>query len=142
MERSFLNIMKRLSRLIVLALMLILILSMLLGTADLFILFTKQIFSADPYTFLINVKDLYLIFSVLLIIIVGYELFKSMYLILDNEKIPVKSILKVAIIALSNKVITLDLKEVEFMELFGVAALIISLGLAYFCFNKDKQIDD
>ena len=142
MEKSFLNIMKRFSRLIILALMLILILSMLLGTADLFILFTKQIFSADPYTFLINVKDLYLIFSVLLIIIVGYELFKSMYLILENEKIPVKSILKVAIIALSNKVITLDLKEVEFMELFGVAALIISLGLAYFFFNKDKQIDD
>ena len=142
MEKTFLNLMKQSSRLIILALILILILSMFLGSIDLFILFIKQIISPDPHPFLINVKDLYLIFSQLLIIIVGYELFKSMYLILNNEKIPVKSIIKVAIIALGNKVITLDLKLAKFEELIGVAALIAALGLAYFFFNKDNQIDD
>ncbi len=142
MEKNFLNTLKHVSKYIIFALMLILIISMVLGTVDLFVLLFKKIADPNPYPLLIDVEELYVVFSFLLIIIVGYELFKSMYLILKSDMIPVKSILKIAAIALGNKVITLNLKEIHTNELFGLAALIVCIGVAYFFFHKDVEIKD
>ena len=142
MESKFLHTMKYISRYIIIALMLILVLSMVLGTVDLFVSFFKKVIDPQPYPFVIDVHELYSIFSVLLIIVVGYELFKSMYLILGNDMIPVKSILKIATIALANKIVTLNLKEIEVNQLFGIAALIACIGLAYFFFHKDAEVKD
>lgn len=139
MEKKFLHGLKWVSRCIIMCLMLVLVLSMLLGTADLFIIFIKNISTPDPYAFLINVEDLYKIFSVLLIIVVGYELLKSMQLILSSDKIPVRSILKIASIALANKIITLNLKEVEMSEMLGLAALIIAMSAAFFFYSKEAE---
>ena len=142
MEKNFLNTLKHVSKYIIFALMLILIISMVLGTVDLFVLLFKKIADPNPYPLLIDVEELYVVFSFLLIIILGYELFKSMYLILKSDMIPVKSILKIAAIALGNKVITLNLKEIHTNELFGLAALIVCIGVAYFFFHKDVEIKD
>jgi uncharacterized membrane protein (DUF373 family) len=142
MEKHLLNGMKHASRYIIILLMLVLLISMILGAIDLVFDLYHRIVSPSPYRFLIKTEDLYSIFSVLLIIIVGYELFKSLYLILKSDQIPVKSICKVAAIAMANKVITLNLKETPPVELFGVGALIIAIGVAYFFFNKDNQITD
>jgi hypothetical protein len=142
MEKTFLNSLKQISKYIIYALMFILVISMLLGTIDLFVLFIKKIVDPNPYPLLIDIEELYAIFSFLLIIVVGYELFKSMYLILKVDLIPVKSILKIAAIALANKVITLNLKEIEINELFGLAALIVCIGVAYFFFHKDAEVKD
>jgi len=142
MEKTFLNSLKQISKYIIYALMFILVISMLLGTIDLFVLFIKKIVDPTPYPLLIDIEELYAIFSFLLIIVVGYELFKSMYLILKVDLIPVKSILKIAAIALANKVITLNLKEIEINELFGLAALIVCIGVAYFFFHKDAEVKD
>lgn len=142
MERYFLKPMKYISKYIILSLMLVLILSMVLSTVDLYILFYKKVVDPQPYPFLIEVHELYSIFSVLLIIVVGYELFKSMNLLLGSDMIPVKSILKIATIALTNKIITLNLKEIEVNQLFGIAGLILCIGLAYFFFHKDPEVKD
>jgi uncharacterized membrane protein (DUF373 family) len=142
MEKTFLNSLKQISKYIIYALMFILVISMLLGTIDLFVLFIKKIVDPTPYPLLIDIEEMYSIFSFLLIIVVGYELFKSMYLILKVDLIPVKSILKIAAIALANKVITLNLKEIEINELFGLAALIVCIGVAYFFFHKDAEVKD
>lgn len=142
MEKHFLHGLKWVSRIIIMSLMFILVASMLLGTIDLFIVFYKNVTSPDPYSGVINVEDLYKIFSVLLIIVVGYELFKSMLLILGSDKIPVKSILKIASIALANKIITLNIKAVEVEEMLGLAALIIAMGASFFFYNKEVETND
>lgn len=115
---------------------------MILGACDLVFDLFIRIISPDPYLFLIKTADLYSIFSVLLIIIVGYELFKSLHLLLKSDQIPVKSICKVAVIAMANKVIVINLHETPPLELFGIAALIISIGIAYFLFSKDKDVTE
>ena len=142
MEKHFLHGLKWVSRIIIMSLMFILVASMLLGTIDLFIVFYNNVTSPDPYSGVINVEDLYKIFSVLLIIVVGYELFKSMLLILGSDKIPVKSILKIASIALANKIITLNIKAVEVEEMLGLAALIIAIGASFFFYNKEVETND
>jgi uncharacterized membrane protein (DUF373 family) len=112
---------------------------MFFGTLDLFVLFYQKLSSPTPYYYLINVEELYSVFSVLLIIVVGYELFKSMILILTNDKIPVKSILKIASIALANKVITLNIKTIDFNQMIGLSTLIVSVGLSFFFYTRETD---
>ena len=134
---------KKVARFTILTLSVVLVISMVLGTLDLIVEDVMlKILSKDPYPILIKTEDLYLIFSMVLIIIVGYELFKSLYIIMYSNQMPVKSILKVAGMAMANKMITLNLKEVEPIELFGIASLIIGIGIAYFLFHKDPDIKE
>lgn len=139
MQQQVLKVLKPLANFIILALMTLLVISMLLGTTHLVVLFYEIVASPDPYLGLVNVEDLYSIFSVLLILVVGYELFKSIILILKHEDIPVKSILKIAAIALANKVITLNIKSIDATVLFGLSSLLIALGIAFFFFDKEKE---
>lgn len=139
MQQQFLKVLKPVANFIILVLMTLLVISMLLGTAHLVVLFYGIVASPDPYLGLVNVEDLYSIFSVLLILVVGYELFKSIILILKHEDIPVKSILKIAAIALANKVITLNIKSIDATVLFGLSSLLIALGIAFFFFDKEKE---
>lgn len=141
MEKQLMHLLKKIARYTILTLAVVLVVSMILGTADLVVedLILKVI-AKDPYPLLIKTEDLYTIFSMVLIIIVGYELFKSLYIIMYSNQMPVKSIFKVAAMAMANKVITLNLKEISPIELFGIAALILGIGLAYYLFHKDPEI--
>lgn len=134
--------MKYASRCIIILLILVLLIAMILGAIDLVFDLYLRIASPDPFMFLIKTADLYSIFSVLLIIIVGYELFKSLHLLLKSDQIPVKSICKVAVIALANKVIVINLHETPPLELFGIAALIVSIGITYYFFDKDSRVTE
>jgi len=122
--------------------MLFLVIAMFLGSLDLAVNFYQLIISPDPHYLLIKVEELYYGFSTILIIVVGYELFKSMILILNHDKIPVKSILKIACIALANKIITLNIKTVDLNVMMGVSMLIAAVGIAFFFFNKDNEKED
>jgi len=103
---------------------------MLLASVDLAVEFYKAIIT--PPIGLIDAHKLYSFFSLILIIAVGYELLKSMFFIVDNSQIPVRAILKISMIAIANKVITLDLKEVSMQTMIGIAVIITSLGISYF----------
>lgn len=129
---------RSITKYIIITLMVLLVLGMILATVDLAVEFVKRVLSPDPIVGLINVSDLYSLFSVLLIIMVGYELFKSMLLILHHDRIPVRSILKIATIAIANKIITLNIKETSFDHMVGMGILIIATGAAFFFFNQEK----
>ncbi len=136
---AYVRQLKAITKYLIITLMSLLVLAMVLGSLDLLVELYKRIVSPDPISGLINVEDLYSVFSVLLIILVGYELFKSMLLILHHDQIPVKSILKIAAIAMANKVITLNIKEITFDHMIGLGVLVIAVGAAFFFFNQEKS---
>lgn len=144
MANKILKTFKWFTNVILFCMMFILIASMLLGSVDLLIKFYTAVVSPDPYPFVISVHDLYNFFSIILIIVVGYELFKSMTIILDQKKIPVREIMQIAMIALANKVITLDIKSLPLENMIGLGVIIACLGLAYFAynsrFNKEEEV--
>lgn len=71
-------------------------------------------------------------FNLILIIAIGYELIKSLILIISSNTVPTLPIIQIAIIAVSNKIITLDIKQTNVYILIGLALLIAALGLTYF----------
>jgi uncharacterized membrane protein (DUF373 family) len=100
-----------------------------------------QRISALPF-FSIDINLVYEIFSMVLVIAVGYELVKSFTIIVSSDKLPTALIVEVAIIALCNKIITLNLKEISFVYLLSIAALMLALGITFFLVKTNKISGD
>lgn len=112
--------------------LLMIILTLCLILASIYLCYVIYNRITQPPFLLIELSTLFEIFNLLLVIAVGYELMKSFYMIVTSEDIPVVPIIEIAIIALANKVITLDFKVASANTLFGMAALMIALGAAHF----------
>jgi uncharacterized membrane protein (DUF373 family) len=138
MEKQFENWIIGAAKLSVYAAIIVIVLGMIFGAADLLIHFTKEIVSHDP-PFVVEVKQLISIFSTCLIIIIGYELTKSFFMILSSNVIPVTDIAKIAAIAVMNKMITSDYAEVEGYKIAAIGFVLVSISLAYFFFRKDEN---
>lgn len=138
MEKSFHGYLKKTAQVILYFLLVLLVVSMFLGSGHLLSLFVEMVASPNPYMGLLNVQDLGLIFSMMLNIVVGYELFKSISIIIKSDMIPVGPILKIGGIAVANKIITIDLKNYDFNTILLLSLLIAGLGAAYFLFSKGE----
>ena len=122
------------------ALIIIMTVVLVLGVVDLLYLIFNKVINQPPY-FLIDVTTLFDVFSLVLVIAIGYELIKSLILIIYSNTIPSLPIIEIAIIAVANKIITLDIKHTDSQTLFGLACLIGALGITHFLlkFNKQKE---
>lgn len=121
-------------KMVVAALILMLLIAVILGTVALGRTLVLQIL--EPPFMLLDTRVLFDIFGLFLVILIGIELLKSMMLFLGEDRVNPELVAEVAIIALCNKIITLDLKDVPGATLLGVAAMLIGLAAAYFVFRK------
>ena len=121
-------------KMVVAALILMLLIAVILGTVALGRTLVLQILV--PPFMLLDTRVLFDIFGLFLVILIGIELLKSMLLFLGEDRVNPELVAEVAIIALCNKIITLDLKDVPGATLLGVAAMLIGLAAAYFVFRK------
>ena len=87
----------------------IMTLMLILGTLHVIDLEYKKV-TAPPYL-LIDVSTLFEVFNLILVIAVGYELIKALLLIISSNTIPTVQIIEISIIAISTKIITLDISQ-------------------------------
>ena len=92
----------------------------------------------QPPFLLIEPKTLFASFGLFLIIIIGLELLKLLKLHLLHHKLRPEVVIEVAIIAVCNKVVTLDLKVLEGVTLLGLAALLLALSAGYYVFARTR----
>ncbi|QXP85438.1 phosphate-starvation-inducible PsiE family protein [Methylococcus sp. ANG] len=129
-----LNIIEKIERYVVYILVFLLLLSVILGTADLSWTLLKGFYNAP--NMLIELNTLFDSFALFLVIVVGLELLKSIKSYLVRGSINPAFVIEVAIIALGNKLITLDLKHADPELLFGIAAILLGLSITYFVLRK------
>lgn len=113
-------------------------LSLIAGSLHLIYLVCQKVIEAP--ILLIDVTLLFDIFNLVLIIAVGYELIKSLILIISSDTIPSAPIIQIAIIAVANKIITLDAKHTEPNMVIGLAVLIAALGFTHFLLKYPRKI--
>jgi uncharacterized membrane protein (DUF373 family) len=128
-------------KLIALVLGVLLIVVVALSTADLGFLIAQDIWK--PPRFLIPVQGLLEIFSFFLVILIGVELLETLKAYVKKDVIHVRLVLEVALIAMARKVIILEPNSVTAPTLFGMAALISALGVAFYFERKAhrEQLD-
>ncbi len=120
---------------IIIALLLMMVLVVFLGTVELALVIIEDILK-PPRLLLFNIEELLQIFSRFLLILIGLELIEATQVYLDEEKVHVETIFLVALIAITRKVIVLDLPKYSPLMLFGIASIILALSLGYFFLKK------
>jgi uncharacterized membrane protein (DUF373 family) len=85
-----------------------------------------------PPRFLIRVQGLLEIFGYFLLVLIGVELLETLKAYLRKDVIHVRVVLEVALIAMARKVIIEEPNTVPGLTLFGIAALILALGIAFY----------
>lgn len=120
---------------VVLAAMLIVV--MLLSTIHLSVLIGQEIMT--PPRFLIPVQGLLEIFGYFLLVLIGVELIETLKVYLKKDVIHIRVVLEVALIAMARKVIVEEPNNVPSLTLFGIAALILALGIASYFERQAKH---
>ena len=119
---------------IVIVLLAMMVFVVFLGTIELGIIVYEQMMLAP--TFLLDIKEMLTVFGFFFMILIGLELIETIKVYLTEEAIPVEIIFLVAIIAVTRKVIILDVKKLDPITLIGMAAIIVSLSVGYFFVKK------
>ena len=95
-----------------------------------------------PHPYSLDVLQFFTVLKLSLIIVVGYELIKSMLYIINSDSIPVTPIINIAIIAMANKIITLDFHDLDAGTIAGIALIMIGLGLTrFFIAPREKEFE-
>jgi uncharacterized membrane protein (DUF373 family) len=114
-----------------------LIVVMVLSTIHLGVLIWQEILK--PPRFLIPVQGLLEIFGYFLLVLIGVELIETMKAYVKEDAIHVRVVLEVALIAMARKVIIEEPNDVPSLTLFGISALILALGIAFYFERQVKQ---
>jgi uncharacterized membrane protein (DUF373 family) len=125
--------------LIVGVLMILLGLVVVLSTAHLGVLIAEEIWK--PPRFLIAVPDLLEIFGYFLLVVIGVELLDTLKGYLNKNAMHARVVLEVGLIAAARKVITMEPSTMSPLTMFGIAALILALGLAFYLESKTRNHD-
>jgi uncharacterized membrane protein (DUF373 family) len=118
----------------VLAVMLLLV--VVLSTAYLGRLIAEEVWK--PPRFFIPVDGLLEIFGYFLLVLIGVELLETLRAYIKKDVIHVRVVLEVALIAVARKAIIEEPNATPALTLFGVAALILALGVAFY-FERQAQ---
>ena len=134
------KLIEAIQKFIVLALASMLVLVVVLSTVHLGVLIAQEIWK--PPRFLIRVEGLLEIFGYFLLVLIGVELLETLKAYVKKDVIHVRVVLEVALIAMARKVIIEEPNGVPSLTLFGIAALILALGVAfYFERQAQRQLD-
>ncbi len=131
-------IMTKVQKATVLALAVMLVVVMVLSTVHLGVLIFEQVMK--PPRFLIPVQGLLEIFGYFLLVLIGVELIETLKAYVKKDAIHVRVVLEVALIAMARKVIIEEPNEVPSLTLFGIAALILALGIASYFERQGKRV--
>ncbi len=93
----------------------------------------------EPPGFFIGVRDLFEIFGLLLMVLIGLELMTSIRMYLNDHSIHAELMLLVAITAITRKIVILDSTEIEPMVLFGIGFLVLALTVGYYLIRRTRS---
>lgn len=114
-----------------------LVVVVVLSTLHLGLLIGEEIWK--PPRFLIPVQGVLDIFGYFLLVLIGVELLETLKAHLKKDVIPVRIVLEVALIAMARKVIIQEPNAVPSSTLFGIAALILALAIAFYFERRTGQ---
>ena len=98
-------------------------------------------FLQAPGMFL-GVEDLFDIFGLFLMVLIGLELMTSLVMYLETLSLHADLMLLIAITAFTRKVVILDAKAIDPMILFGVGFVILALTAGFFLMRRSGKQDD
>lgn len=130
MVRLLEKVLKIFERVIVGSLILMMIVVIFLSTIELGRILVLDIIT--PPNYLLDITELLDLFGFFMLILIGVELLETIRAYLNEHVVHVEIVLEVALIAVARKVVIIDVKEYSPNTLFAIAAIVLSLAVAYY----------
>jgi uncharacterized membrane protein (DUF373 family) len=92
----------------------------------------------NPPGFFLGVSELFDVFGLFLMVLIGLELMTSIHMYLDDHKIHAEMMFLVALTAVTRKIVIMDTGKIEPMLLFGIGFLVIALAAGYYLIRKQR----
>ncbi|MCC5843793.1 MAG: phosphate-starvation-inducible PsiE family protein [Verrucomicrobia bacterium] len=127
---------RRFELLIVVTLILLMMVVVAQSLVELILVLWKDML-AGPVNVLQN-QEMLTVLGFFMMVLIALELLETIKNYLTENAIHVEVVLLVAMIAVARKVIILDMKELQPLTLFGIAALILSLAGSYWLLKKTE----
>ncbi|MBO3460653.1 phosphate-starvation-inducible PsiE family protein [Aetokthonos hydrillicola Thurmond2011] len=132
-DDNFMHLIESIEVIVSKVLSIFLILVILVGIADLGIFLVKQLFDTqhDPFN-----KTLLQIFGLFLDILIALEILENVTAYLRKHVVQVELVIATSLIAVSRKIIILDLSKVTGNEIIGLAFTILALSIGYWIIRR------
>jgi len=131
------RLLKKFEHVVIVSLIIMMIVVVLISTVELAYIIVIDIIS--PPIFWLEIDDLLDIFGFFLLILIGVELLETIKAYLAQKVVHSEIVLEVALIAITRKVIILNVKEYSGMAIVGIAALIVSIAVAYHFLKQPRK---
>jgi uncharacterized membrane protein (DUF373 family) len=81
------------------------------------------------------------VFGMVFTVIIALEFKKSLLVIAERREnvVQIRSVVIIALLAICRKVIILDFRETEALQVFALAAAILALGVVYWLIRDSEQ---
>lgn len=135
-ERLF-GFMRMVERGVFITLALLMMLAVVVSTIELAWILISEL--RKPPTMLLDIRNLLEVFGFFMMILIGLELLEIMKSHITAKHIQIEIVLLVALIAISRKVIILELKTMSPWVLIGIAAIIMGLSMGYFLIARARK---
>ena len=114
-----------------------------IAIVELAIILYMDLFDPTDDVLFLEIDELFRIFGFFFIILIGFELVETVEMYFKDNVIHAEVVLLVAVIAVSRKVILLDLEKYDPLAIIGLGIIIIALGGCYWLIKmsyKGKNI--
>lgn len=91
-----------------------------------------------PYA-LLDIEDILGTFGAFLVVLIAVEIFINIILYLRKDISHLKMVVATALMAISRKVIILDYETIEMPHLYGMASVIVALGITYWLLQTNQS---
>lgn len=81
------------------------------------------------------------VFGMIFAVIIALEFKKSLLVVAERRRniVQIRSVVMIALLAICRKVIILDMKETDAMEIFALATAILALGIVYWLIRSGER---
>jgi uncharacterized membrane protein (DUF373 family) len=118
------------------ALAVLMTLVIVIGVVDVgYVLYTRL---TTPPVFILNISDILATFGAFMAVLIAIEIFVNIILYLRTDVIHVKIVVATALMAIARKVIILDMKEMQYTEVFAIAAVVLAMSMAYWLVHRGE----
>lgn len=107
----------------------LMVLVIIWGVGDvIFVLYERLML---PPFMLLNINDIFYVFGTFMAVLIAIEIFINIRLYLGSNTFPVKLVVATALMAISRKVIVLDIEKLSYEYVFAIGVTILALGITY-----------
>lgn len=126
----------KIEKVIAITLLIVMTVVVVFGTLEVAWIVINDLF--QPPGFFLGVEDLFDVFGLFLMVLIGLELMTSIEMYLKDNTIHAEVMFLVALTAVARKVVILDAKSIDYMTVFAIATLVIALSAGYYLIKRSN----